>query len=165
MFSFRLNRIPTGLRTCLQIRKQTGVAQVANISENDLKPISENDLKPISENVEYPKIIDLSFRAQQRRKYEKGQEYIKRQTTVEEKLIAINMPRYYGFPCVMLNENIVYYASLEHAQYLTRTHIMSSSTLPSFYDNIISAETLDQIVNNVRSEIEQVLLLEYSQRE
>ena len=114
---------------------------------------------------EYPPILDLSFRAVRTRKKEEHYALVKRQKTVEEKLIAVNMPRYYGWISIQMKENEVPYDSLEHAQYVTRTHIFPQTGLPSsFYDNVISTEALDSIVENVRSQVEEVLVLEYSRR-
>lgn len=157
MFSLRLTRIPTGFRSCLQIRKQTSATQLAPTSEREL-------INHTSDDVQYPEILDFSYPARHIRNYEKIGEFIKRQKTVEEKAIAINMPRYYGFTVVKMFEHIVHYNSLEQTQFLTRTHIMPTNGLPSFYNDLMSSEELEKIVDNVRSQIEDVLVLEYAKR-
>ncbi|XP_051172636.1 28S ribosomal protein S30, mitochondrial [Leptopilina boulardi] len=158
MFSLRFARIPTGFRTCLKIQKHSSSAvQVSQNSENNL-------INNVSEEVEYPEILDLSFPAQQLRKFDEMRQFIQRQKTIEEKLIALNMPRYYGFYAMQMLEHEIHYNTLDQTQFLTRTHIMPTNELPSFYNDLISSEKLDEIVANVRSQIEDVLVLEYSKR-
>ncbi|XP_036343987.1 39S ribosomal protein S30, mitochondrial-like [Rhagoletis pomonella] len=69
----------------------------------------------------YPEIQDLSFRARKKRESESWHEEIRRVPTVEEKLIKINMPRYYGYKVVKLSDSKVPYNSLPAMQHYTRT--------------------------------------------
>lgn len=82
---------------------------------------------------EYPPILDLSRKCVERRKEESWYKKIERQETVEEKLFEINVPRYWGWKCLMLREGEIPYNSLNFAQYITRTHILDSQELPESY--------------------------------
>ena len=144
MFTPRIVRSPSICRVKRQFRKLS-------------VPATVQEVEP-----QYPPILDLSYHAKKRRKEEIFYAMVKRQETVEEKLIAINMPRYYGWISCLINENQVPYNTLEHAQYVTRTHIIPEAGLPSYYNNVISVEDLDKTVENIRSQIKEVLLLEYS---
>ncbi|KAF7392931.1 hypothetical protein HZH66_008764 [Vespula vulgaris] len=112
----------------------------------------------------YPPILDLSFKAKQKRKKEVWHDEIKKIKTVEEKIFKINMPRYYGWKSLILDEHVIPYNSLEHAQYITRTYIIKERGLPTFYNNVILDEELESIVNDNKSLIEDIIAFEYSSR-
>lgn len=112
----------------------------------------------------YPPILDMSFKAKQKRKEEVWHDEIKKLKTVEEKIFKINMPRYYGWKSLILEEHKVPYNSLEHAQYITRTYIVPERGLPTFYNNVMSDEELESIVNDIKSSIENIIAFEYSSR-
>lgn len=105
---------------------------------------------------EYPPILDLSFKAKLKRKKQALHEEIKEVKTVEEKQIKLNMPRYYGFKCYLLNEDTVGYNSLDLVQHITRTHLIQNTSLPDFYKSI----NVDQTVQNLKSEIEEIIITE-----
>ncbi|XP_046825717.1 28S ribosomal protein S30, mitochondrial [Vespa crabro] len=112
----------------------------------------------------YPPILDLSFKANQKRKKEAWYDEIKKLKTVEEKIFKINMPYYYGWKSLILNEHKIPYNSLEHAQFITRTYIVPERGLPTFYNNLMSDEELESIVNESKSLIENIIAFEYSSR-
>lgn len=109
----------------------------------------------------YPSIEDLSWKAKQKRFRLAWHDKIKNLETVEEKLFKINMPRYYGWKSLILKEHVIPYDALSHAQYYTRTHIVKESGLPAYYNNIISTEQLDRIVQEIKSDIEDNIIFEY----
>lgn len=90
-------------------------------------------------------------------------EKIKKLKGVEEKLFGINMPRYYGWKSLIVEEGQVGYNCLDHAQYITRTHVMNERKLPAFYDTL-SNEQVDSVVENVKHHIENIVAFEYSHR-
>ncbi|XP_017795818.1 PREDICTED: 28S ribosomal protein S30, mitochondrial isoform X2 [Habropoda laboriosa] len=114
-----------------------------------------------TDNVIYPPIMDLSRKASIKRKHEEWYEKIKKLNTVEEKLFGINMPRYYGWKSLMLEEGKVPYNSLHHAQYITHTHVVNNGKLPEFYDTVISTEQMDALIETVKRHIENVITFEY----
>lgn len=99
---------------CLRSRSQSTVATSA-------KAIRARDNAEYTDESIYPEIQDLSFKARKGRETESWHEQIRKVPTVEEKLIKINMPRYYGFKVVSLNDSKVPYNCLPAMQHFTRT--------------------------------------------
>lgn len=81
--------------------------------------VSEND--EYTEVAQYPDIKDLSFTARKEREALSWQEQVQKAPTVEEKMIKINMPRYYGYKVVQLNDERLPYNCLPAIQHYTRT--------------------------------------------
>ncbi|XP_068908828.1 large ribosomal subunit protein mL65 [Tenebrio molitor] len=105
---------------------------------------------------QYPPILDMSPEKKLERKKEAVHEEIKTVKTVEEKQIKLNMPKYYGFKSYILQEDYIPYNSLPLIQHVTRTHLIKDQNLPDFYKAI----DVTNAVNNVKSEIEDVILVE-----
>lgn len=103
----------------------------------------------------------MSFKGRKRRQREAWYEEIKALETVEEKLFKVNMPRYYGWRLLLLKEDKIPYDTLKYTQYITRTHVMKETGLPSYYNNVISTEKLDSIVEAIKSNIVDDIALEY----
>lgn len=127
-----------------------------------ISAISEvkNEVKDTVEPV-YPPIEELNWKARLKRKKQTWHEKIKSLKTVEEKLFEFNMPRYYGWKSLLLNEHVIPYNSLSHAQYITRTHIIKEPGLPAYYNNVISTEQLDCIVQAIKNDIEDNIIFEH----
>ncbi|XP_026845884.1 28S ribosomal protein S30, mitochondrial [Drosophila persimilis] len=70
---------------------------------------------------EYPPIRDLTHKALKRREANDWHEEIRKVPTVEEKIIKVNMPRYYGYKVVDFNDNKIPYNALPVTQHYTRT--------------------------------------------
>lgn len=121
-----------------------------------VKSEAEDAPKPI-----YPPIEDVSWRAKWKRDKQVWYDKIKSLETVEEKLFELNMPRYYGWKSLILKEHFIPFDALSHAQYYTRTHIVKESGLPEYYNNIVSNEQLDRIVQAIKSDIEDNIIFEY----
>lgn len=117
------------------------------------------DHNEYTETPEYPPIVDLSLQARKFREREAVREKIKKVNTVEEKQIALNMPRYYGWKCVILNEDKVPYNAMPFVQYYTRTHFIPTDELPDIYSETASAA--DLVVKEIKSNIEDVILMEH----
>lgn len=117
-----------------------------------------------TENVIYPPILDLSYRASMRRKDEIWYNKIKKIETVEEKLIGLNMPHYYGWKSLYLEEGKVPYNSLNHAQYITHTHVLNDNKLPEFYNSLITTEELNSLAQSMKKYIEDIIVFEYCHR-
>ncbi|XP_053978120.1 28S ribosomal protein S30, mitochondrial [Hylaeus volcanicus] len=120
--------------------------------------------KSSNTEVTYPPILDVSLQARFRRKKEEWHNKIKKLESVEEKLIGINMPHYYGWKSLELNETVIPYNCLDHAQYITRTHVVNEHKLPTFYDNLTTSEQLDIMAQNLKKPMEDVLSFEYCDR-
>ncbi|KAK1116980.1 hypothetical protein K0M31_017030 [Melipona bicolor] len=117
-----------------------------------------------TENVIYPPILDLSYRARMRRKDDVWYNKIKKIETVEEKLIGLNMPHYYGWKSLYLEEGNVPYNSLNHAQYITHTHVLNDNKLPEFYNSLITTEELNSLAQSMKKYIEDIIIFEYCHR-
>lgn len=114
-------------------------------------PVEDNSLP-----AEYPKIEDLSTEATNSRLREIYYDKIKALNTVEEKLIALNLPKFYGWPTFHLKENQVPYDYLPFAQYITRSVICEQSTLPL----LVSEEQIRPLIAQLKAELEKVLIFE-----
>ncbi|KAH8287095.1 hypothetical protein KR054_002488 [Drosophila jambulina] len=69
----------------------------------------------------YPEIRDLTYKARKERTAADWHEEIRQVPTVEEKLIKINMPRYYGYKVVDFNDTKIPYNALPLTLHYTRT--------------------------------------------
>ncbi|XP_011305241.1 uncharacterized protein mRpS30 [Fopius arisanus] len=103
-----------------------------------------------TEKVEYPPILDTRFKASYRRYLEKKHDAVKNVKTVEEKMIKLNMPKYWGFKTLMYEEGRIFYNELPHAQYITRTHVMREPKLPDSYDNLMASDDLEGLVKEIK---------------
>lgn len=70
---------------------------------------------------EYPVIRDLSYKGRKVQSAKDWHDEIRRVATVEEKMIKVNMPRYYGYKVVDLNDTKMPYNALPLMQHYTRT--------------------------------------------
>ncbi|XP_016996213.2 large ribosomal subunit protein mL65 [Drosophila takahashii] len=85
-----------------------------------------------AEDVEpaYPVIRDPSFKARKQKDAADWHEEIRQVATVEEKMIKINMPRYYGYKVVDFNDSKIPYNALPLTQHYTRT-VLEDLVVPS----------------------------------
>lgn len=114
--------------------------------------------------VDYPPIQDISPLGNFKRYHENWHNQVKELKTVEEKMIKINMPRFWGFKCMMYEEDKIFYNELPHAQYITLTHVMKEPKLPSCYDNLVSSEKLDSLTQEIKGSIEESIIFEVDYR-
>lgn len=119
--------------------------------------VDEND--EYTKEPQYPPILETGYKATKERSRLQWHEKIKCLKTVEEKLFAINMPRYYGFKCVMLNDHMFRYNSLPFFQYSTRTSLFDSG-LPDYYNKL--NEKVDGLLGHIKSDVEDAVLFEYT---
>ncbi|KAM3965531.1 mitochondrial ribosomal protein S30 [Aphomia sociella] len=112
-----------------------------------------------TESPEYPPILDMSLNARKLRDREKLHEKIRNINTVEEKQIALNMPRYYGWQCVMLHEDKIPYNAMPMIQSYTRTHFVPVEKLPDAYTE--SALTADAVVKEITNLVENAISIEH----
>lgn len=106
----------------------------------------------------YPPILDLSIEKRRERKKQAEHDAVKEVKTVEEKQIKLNMPRFYGFKCFVLKEDVAPYNGLPLVQHVTRTHIIEQDGLPEYYRSL----NVDELYEKVKSDVEEVLLYEYN---
>lgn len=100
---------------------------------------------------QYPPIHDLSFRARKKSEAQKWYEEIIKASTVEEKMIKINMPRYYGYKVIDLHDRCLPYNCLPALQHYTRTVL---EKMPSKIGDEVLANQVDAIRTDVQDAIE-----------
>lgn len=113
-----------------------------------------------NEVAEYPPIEDTSYKARKLKKIESWHEKVKNLGTMEEKLMELNMSRYYGHKCVMINDQKYPYNCLPFIQYCTRTDFKQSESLPESYKE--NDEKTGNFLKLIQSDIEDALQFEYS---
>lgn len=113
-------------------------------------------------DIDFPPVVDLSAPARRRREREEWHDKVRQLGTVEEKIFELNMPMYYGWKTYEIQEDSIPYDPLPHAQYITRTHVVNEQKLPDYYNNIISPEALDGLVQAIKGPVEDALLFEYN---
>lgn len=111
-----------------------------------------------TEKPEYPPILDMSLQGRKLRERQALYQKIKEINTVEEKQIALNIPRYYGWRCVMLNEDKIPYNAMPLVQYYTRSHFVPVDKLPEYYSETSAAA--DAVVQEIKALIEEAILIE-----
>ncbi|KAL7305627.1 hypothetical protein TKK_0002355 [Trichogramma kaykai] len=109
-------------------------------------------------------VMEYTREARKRRARELWHEKVRKLDTVEEKIFELSMPRYYGWKTYQLGEELVMYDALPKTQYMTQTHIASEPGLPSHYDQILDAETIDATVRDIKDQVEESLVFEYNYR-
>lgn len=105
----------------------------------------------------YPPILDLSYEATKDRKIENEAQKITNLPTVEEKLIELNAPKYYGWWACQLKEKVVPYDPLPFCQYATRTCL--SNGLPPVYSEL--EEIASNSVPKIKEKLNELLLQEF----
>jgi small subunit ribosomal protein S30 len=100
-----------------------------------------------SDVAEYPPIVDTSLKAKKQRQFMEVQEKVKKCPSIEEKIIQINMPKFYGFKCLMLNDRVYPYNSLPFVQYITKTDYQ---TLPNIGEE--ESKSIDVFMNLIKAE-------------
>lgn len=110
-----------------------------------------------NEVAEYPPIVDPCLIKRKERINLHYREKIKQIGTIEEKQLQINLPRYYGYKCLMLNDKIYPYNTLPFFQYATNTEFVEETTAPS-------SEEEDKKIGNflslIKAEIQDALEFE-----
>ncbi|EDX01832.1 39S ribosomal protein S30, mitochondrial [Drosophila yakuba] len=97
------------------------VSQLRTTYKRCLAGQSQLQLNPTDAEPAYPEIQDTSFKARKQKDAANWHEEIRQVPTVEEKMIKINIPRYYGFKVVDFNDSKIPYNALPLTQHYTRT--------------------------------------------
>lgn len=113
----------------------------------------------IAEKVEYPPILDRSRKAEKDREKIAWHEAVKNVKTVEEKLIKVNMPAYWGLRTTPLENDEYHYNCFPHFQHWTRTQYEEG--LPNNWFKR-SAEEIDGLVNKIREQIIEAVSFQYN---
>lgn len=100
----------------------------------------------------YPPIVDLSREAVKARNVEAAAQKIRSLPTVEEKLIELNKPKYYGWWACHLNEHNIPFNTLPFAQFATRT-CLTPGLPPAYKDFEVAAEKLLPVIKGPLSDL------------
>lgn len=122
-------------------------------------PSIEDEYNPVPK---YPAIRDNSKKAVTRQQEETWYQKIERQDTVEEKLFEINVPRFWGWKCLMLKEARLPYNSLSLNQYITRTHVLDAKEMPEYYS--INKELAGKLAAELKGCIEDEITHQFAVR-
>jgi len=114
------------------------------------------------EAVRYPELTDESRLGKRSQIEAQWHNKIRDLGTVEEKLIEINMPRYYGWKCHMLHAGDVNYNTLGLHQHLTKTHLVEG--LPAIYNSNEAEEAATQLANELKADFEEAFAFEWNRR-
>lgn len=135
------------LRTCAPVGRIRCLSTQAALSEYTEEP-------------KYPEILDLSFEARQyRKKKEVIAKRIQALPTVEEKIMSLNMKKYFGYKCIMLNDQTAMYNSLPFIQYATRTKLNETGEeLPEYYGRFNAAA--EKSLADVKTRVEEAIFFE-----
>lgn len=113
----------------------------------------------VSQNeVKYPPIIDTSSEQRRTRSKLEWHDKIKRCPTIEEKIIELNIPRYYGYKCLMLDGTRYPYNIKPFAQYITKTDFQE--LLPNTFADENQSKKIDGFLGLIKSDIQDALEFE-----
>jgi small subunit ribosomal protein S30 len=101
---------------------------------------------------QYPPIVDNCYPQLKQKRLISWHEKIKKIETIEEKMIEINMPKYYGYKSLMLDEKTYPYNTLPFFQYATNTEFIEENSLTPA--NEADAKKIENFLNLVRSEVQ-----------
>ncbi|XP_025425656.1 uncharacterized protein LOC112694418 [Sipha flava] len=107
---------------------------------------------------EYPPILDLAPESTEMRNEIYAHEKIRNLSTIEEKTIGINMPRYYGWQSFVVKDKVLPYDFLPFAQTITKTKIYEVDTLP----NQLSNDDCQQFIERIKPQLEDSLVFEFN---
>ena len=131
--------------------KKTLITQCRRISSYFQPSESEFTSEPV-----YPPILDLSYEAVKDRKIEEIAQKITNLPTVEEKLIELNEPKYYGWWACRLRERQIPYDALPFTQFATRTCV--ANELPPIYTGM--EEIASNAVPLIKDKLSDLILQE-----
>lgn len=146
LFSIKLNRnLASRLNPGISVLRRYCAAQSA---------IQKTD----EERVEYPPILESSRKAIAERSKLAWHAEVKKINTIEEKLIKVNIPAYWGLRTTPLVNDEYCYNSLPYFQHWTRTQYESG--LPNGWFKR-PAEEIDGLVNKIREQVIEAISFQY----
>lgn len=136
-------------------RPFTRLNKIISRRQSNAVALNQNEY---NETPEYPPILDMSIDSRKHRERLILHKKIQEINTVEEKQIALNMPRYYGWRCVMLNEDRIPYNAMPLVQCYTRSKFIPVEKLPDIYSE--SEEVAAAVVQDIKLQIEDAIAIE-----
>lgn len=108
--------------------------------------------------VEYPPIVDNSKKVVAEREKLAWHEKVKNCPTIEEKLIKVNMPAYWGLRTTPLINDEYHYNCFPYFQHWTRTQYEYG--LPTGWFKS-STDVIDDLVKNIRDQVMEAISFQY----
>ncbi|XP_042879584.1 28S ribosomal protein S30, mitochondrial-like isoform X2 [Penaeus japonicus] len=105
---------------------------------------------------EYPEILDENREARKRRKTEAWHQKITGLPTLEQKLMELNMPKYYGYWSCRLHDAKPTLQGTPFTRYATRTHVVEG--LPEGYHE---KEAAGALAKELKDSVEELILLNF----
>ncbi|KAK8751009.1 hypothetical protein OTU49_015091 [Cherax quadricarinatus] len=108
---------------------------------------------------QYPEIMDTSRKAVKMRKKAEWHEKIECLPTVEQKMMELNMPKYYGYWSCHLNDVRPTLLGVDFVQYATRSHVVKG--LPGQYYTQVEAQA-DILTPKIQDKIQHLIDLNFN---
>lgn len=150
-----LSLFTTKFNKNVALRLKPGISVLRRYCANQTA-VSETAEEPTK--VEYPPILDPSPKAVKEREKLEWHEAVKKCGTIEEKLIKVNMPAYWGLRTTPLVNDEYHYNCFPYIQHWTRT--LYETGLPTGWFKR-SAEEIDGLVNNIREQVIEAISFQY----
>ncbi|CAH1407344.1 unnamed protein product [Nezara viridula] len=112
----------------------------------------------------YPEILDISEKANANREKLAKHKRIEALNTVEEKLFALNMDKYYGWKSLILKEGEYPYNFLPLVKHITRTHVKEVDSVGFHKAQRLNLEESQELLDRVRPHLQDALLFELKGR-
>lgn len=109
----------------------------------------------------YPEILDTTTKAKRMKERYSWYEKIQNLKAIEEKQLEINMPRYYGYQSIMLNDERFPYNCLPFTKFATKTYFQELDSISSLLSGV--SKPVDDLLNSTKSNIEDVIQFELDQ--
>lgn len=145
--------LPLRIHKCYQWKTLKNFLPVKPYCTNKAKYVFYNPKDEYTEHVQYPKIE--TEREINEKETIAWYDKIKRIKSVEEKLFEINVPRYWGWKCLLLKEGEIPYNSLDFTKFITRTHLIECKELPENYQQ--SSEISSNLVKKIKTLVEDLV--------
>lgn len=109
---------------------------------------------------EYPPILDGSLKEVKRRERESKYKKYNELHTVEEKLFALNLDKYYGWKCMVLKEHVYPYQFLPFVKFITRTYLVDVNKELFCKVQNVDIEECREAAQNVKKYLQETILFE-----
>lgn len=106
---------------------------------------------------QYPQVMDICFKARKAREELAWHEEVKKVTTVEGKLLKVNMPKYWGWETYAFDDVFHRYNCLPYYRHWTRTNFKAG--IPAdYYRSTVEEE--NTLIGELRGLIENAVAME-----
>lgn len=110
----------------------------------------------------YPTILNLSPESVMKRERDVKLDKLKKLGTIEEKLIGINIPRFYGWSSLMLHEGNYPLNFMPFVQHITRTDFIEVESFP--FTNNNSQSEVNIAIDKIRPQLQDALIMEIAKK-